>query len=414
MPKARGGVAGATPAPLAHLRTGSAAAPAARAGTGHTLLAAEAAGERLDLFLARRLAGAGLPNPSRMQIQHWIRRGAVAVQGETCRRAALRLRGGETVDVDTAVAAGPAARGDGSDAPPPGGDSLASAEIALDVVYEDADLAVVNKPAGLMVHPGAGGHGPTLVAALVRHFGAAGLSAGGGPERPGIVHRLDRDTSGLLVVAKNDWAHQRLAAQFQARRVRKRYLGLVHGAVPGDSGRVDLPVARDLRRRARMTTRRAAAPGRKEVREAHTRYRVLERWGAEPGRPAPLSGQAGSVVAGAAARTPGSRPRSDAGARPANAACAIRYTYLEIEILTGRTHQIRVHMAALGHPILGDRLYGAPAQLAGPGTLAGRELGRLFLHAARLGFTHPRTGTEMAFQAALPEELEAVLRSLRA
>lgn len=409
MPKLRGGVAGGTPAPLAHVRTCSADIPAARAGSRHTLLAAEAAGERLDLFLARRLAGAGLPNPSRMQIQHWIRGGAVSVGGETCRRVALRLRGGETVDVDTAVAADRAAGGDLDD-----GGTLASVAVALDVVYEDADLAVVNKPAGLMVHPGAGGHGPTLAAALLRHFGAGGLSAGGGPERPGIVHRLDRDTSGLLVVAKNDWAHQRLAAQFQARQVRKRYLGLVHGAVPGDSGRVDLPVARDLRRRARMTTRRAAAPGRKEVREAHTRYRVLERWGAEPGRPAPLSGHAGSVVAGAAGRTPGSRPRSDVGARPASAACAIRYTYLEIEILTGRTHQIRVHMAALGHPIVGDRLYGAPAQLAGPGTLAGRELGRLFLHAARLGFTHPRTGAEMALQAALPEELKAVLRSLRA
>ncbi|MGH9525875.1 MAG: RluA family pseudouridine synthase [Terriglobales bacterium] len=357
------------------------------------MLAAEAAGERLDRFLARQLTGTGLPNPSRMQIQHWIRGGAVSVGGETCRRAALRLRGGETVDVDTAVAADRAAGGD-LDA----GGTLAPVAVALDVVYEDADLAVVNKPAGLMVHPGAGGHGPTLAAALLRHFGAGGLSVGGGPERPGIVHRLDRDTSGLLVVAKNDWAHQRLAAQFQARQVRKRYLGLVHGAVAGDSGRVDLPVARDLRRRARMTTRRAAAPGRKDVREAHTRYRVLERWGAEPGQPA----------------RPGSRPRSDVGARPGNAASAIRYTYLEIEILTGRTHQIRVHMAALGHPIVGDRLYGAPAQLAGPGTLAGRELGRLFLHSALLGFTHPRTGAEMAFQAALPEELEAVLRSLRA
>lgn len=306
-----------------------------------------------------------LPDRSRAEIQDWIRTGAVGVNGAVWRRAAQRLRGGEQVAVAAALARRPR--------PPAPPETAAAPPLAI--VFEDADLVVVNKPAGLVVHPGAGGTGATLAGALVAHFGLAGLSAGGGPDRPGIVHRLDRDASGLLVVAKNDWAHRKLAAQFQARQVTKRYLALVHGAVAEQAGRVDLPIARDLRRRARMTTRRSAG------REAHTRYRVRERW--------PLGPAAGRRVPGPA------------------------YTFLEIEILTGRTHQIRAHMAALGHPLLGDRLYGAPAQQPGPGPLEGERLGRVFLHAALLGLAHPRTGQAMTWEAALPDELEAWLRRLR-
>lgn len=272
--------------------------------------------------------------------------------------------------MNSGSAAGPAALEAGGEA---------GHAVPLVIVYEDADLAVVNKPAGLVVHSGAGRRGPTLAAALVAHFGAEALAAGGGPDRPGIVHRLDRDTSGLLVVAKNDWAHRRLAAQFQARQVTKRYLGLVHGWIQGETGRVDLPIGRDLRRRARMTTRRVLAPEHKGVREAHTRYRVLERF------PPPWG---------------------------PNEVPAPRYTYLEIQILTGRTHQIRAHMAALGNPVAGDRLYGAPGQEPGPGPLAGEQLGRLFLHSAQLGLAHPRTGEAMGWEVALPQELAAWLRRL--
>ena len=296
-------------------------------------------------------------------MQAWIRAGEVSVAGAVCRRPATRLRCGQDIALAQARRAVPRP-------------ALEPLPLPLEILYADADLAVVNKPAGMVVHPAAGAAGPTLAHALLHHFGAANLSHVGGPNRPGIVHRLDRDTSGLLVVAKTDAAHHGLAAQFRARTVRKRYLGLVHGAVAAASGRVDAPVARDLRRRERMTTRRTAG------REAHTLYQVRERLALEPslasGPPAP------------------------------------RFTYLELDLLTGRTHQIRVHMASLGHPIVGDRLYGAPARIAAAGPLAGLALNRLFLHAAELAFVHPRTSEEMVFRAALPSELAAWLERLRA
>ncbi|MGH9536019.1 MAG: RluA family pseudouridine synthase [Terriglobales bacterium] len=312
-------------------------------------------GERLDRFLTRQL-----PDASRVQIQYWIRQGEVQVAGVVCRRPAARLRGGEAV----ALAAAPA---------PAAASLLTPTPLPLEIVFEDEDLAVVHKPAGLVVHPAAGARGPTLVHALLHHFGAAALSAGSAPDRPGIVHRLDRDTSGLMVIAKNDWAHRRLAQQFQERQVRKRYLALAHGWTAA-SGRVDAPIARDLRRRQRMTTRRAAG------RDAHTLYRRLE-------------------------RLPHAAPAD--GSRPP------RYSYLELEILTGRTHQIRVHMASMGHPVVGDRLYGAPARWADPSPMAGEALGRLFLHAAELALAHPRTAEPLQFQAPLPAELAAWLERLR-
>ncbi len=317
---------------------------------------AEADGERLDRFLTRRL-----PDASRVEVQAWIRAGEVSVAGSACRRPAVRLRAGQDIALAQVRSA-----------PRP---ALQPLPLPLEILYADADIAVVSKPAGLVVHPAASASGPTLVHALLHHLGAANLSRVGAPNRPGIVHRLDRDTSGLLLVAKTDAAHHALVAQFQARTVRKRYLGLVHGAVAAASGRVDAPVARDLRRRERMTTRRAAG------REAHTLYQVRERLALDPGL------------------NPGAQPQ--------------RFTFLELDILTGRTHQIRVHMASIGHPIVGDRLYGAPARISAAGPLTGLVLKRLFLHAAELAFVHPRTSEEMVFRADLPGDLAAWLERLR-
>jgi 23S rRNA pseudouridine1911/1915/1917 synthase len=221
-------------------------------------------------------------------------------------------------------------------------------DLPVEILYEDAAVIAVNKPAGLTVHAGAGQHDGTLVNRLVHHF--QGLSQVGGDERPGIVHRLDKDTSGVLLVARTDAAHRALAAQFAARTVQKTYLALVNGCVNADSGRIVKPIARDPVRRTRMTARLATG------REAITEYRIRQRWE--------------------------------------------KFTLLEVRIKTGRTHQIRVHLASLGHPVAGDRLYGAPAAQ------------RLFLHAWRIGFTSPATGQTVTVEAALPAELEAWLAGL--
>ncbi len=323
--------------------------------------AAEDAGKRLDQFLV-----AHLPEASRVRVQQLIKQGLVRVDGREA-RAALRLRGGEQVETLGAV-----------ELPP----LRAVAEpIALDVAYEDEDLAVINKPAGMMVHAGAGSETArnrgTLVNALLHRF--ASLSGVGGPLRPGIVHRLDRNTSGLIVVAKNDVAHRKLAGAFAARQVEKTYLGLAHGRVKAEQGTVNSAISRDRLRRTRMTTRRAGG------RSAVTHYRVRERiqspWG--------------------------------------------EFTLLELGIETGRTHQIRVHMASLGHPIVGDTLYGAPRSL--PTAVAGRKASakaaeapappevpaRNFLHAAALCFRHPRTGERLRLERPLPPELEEFLRRLK-
>ena len=231
--------------------------------------------------------------------------------------------------------------------------------IPLRVLYEDDDLVVVDKPAGMTVHPGAGARSGTLVNALLHRYGR--LSSLGGPLRPGIVHRLDKPTSGVLLVAKNDEAHARLAEQFRRRQLEKRYLALVHGRLPRAHDTIRLPVARDLVRRTRMTTRR------RQGRAALTEYRVL--------------GSAGG------------------------------FTLAEALLHTGRTHQIRVHFAALGHPVVGDTLYGAPRELRW-GNVTRPTLNRIFLHAARLRFQHPRTGKVVEVRAELPAELEELLRAL--
>jgi 23S rRNA pseudouridine1911/1915/1917 synthase len=220
---------------------------------------------------------------------------------------------------------------------------------------------IVNKPAGMVVHAGAGHASGTLVNALLHRLGK--LSGGGGALRPGIVHRLDRDTSGAMVVARNDKAHEHLAEQFKSRNVRKIYLALLHGKIPRDSGTITLPISRDPHRRTRMTAR--AAKGR----HARTDWRVITRLD--------------------------------------------RYTLVEAVLHTGRTHQIRAHFAATGHPVVGDTLYGAPRVLRA-GTRNIPLLGRNFLHAARIGFSHPSSGEWVEVHAPLPRDLRVYFEQIAA
>jgi 23S rRNA pseudouridine1911/1915/1917 synthase len=313
-------------------------------------------GQRLDQYVAAKLA-----DVSRVRVQQLIEKGEVLVDNAAS-KASLRLRGGEHITVT------------GSPQAPPL--RAMAEEIPLDIVYEDADLAIVNKPAGMMVHAGAGAtedarNRGTLVNALLHHFGA--LSSVGGELRPGIVHRLDRATSGLMVVAKNDESHRRLARQFSGREVHKTYLALVHGWPKKQKGTIQSAISRDVQRRTRMTTRRA------DGREAVTHYVVMRKIDSPYGK----------------------------------------FALLELKIETGRTHQIRVHMSSLGHPVVGDTLYGAPGELrtesgkrraaGAPATLA---LERNFLHSAKLELVHPRTGERLSFTRELPGELETLLRKL--
>ncbi len=297
-------------------------------------------GKRLDQFLT-----ASLPALSRSRVQHLIRQGHVTLIGSgVASKPGLRLRGDECIRVEEIE-------------PPP----LAAAPepIPLIILYEDSDLVAIDKPAGMVVHAGAGVTRGTVVNALLYHFQQ--LSSLGGPLRPGIVHRLDKNTSGVLLVAKNDETHRQLAAQFRRREVEKHYLALVHGRLPRPRDQIRLRVARDLRRRQRMTTRRAVG------REAVTDYRVLRELDS--------------------------------------------FTLLEASLRTGRTHQLRVHFSSIGHPVVGDTLYGAP-RLLRLGNQALPTLARNFLHAARVRFHHPRTGQPVEIVAPLPAELEAFLRRL--
>ena len=292
------------------------------------------AGRRLDVAVQARM-----PDFSRSRVQEWIKAGRVTVNGGAA-RASATLRAGDVVDAEPA-------------APPP---LRAQAEdIPLRVLYEDADLVAVDKPAGMVVHAGAGVHAGTLVNALLHRFAA--LSGVGGDVRPGIVHRLDRFTSGVLLVAKNDAAHHALAAQFAGRQVEKTYLALVEGEVRQERGRIEKPIARDPVRRVRMTARLATG------RAAWSEYRVARRF---PG-----------------------------------------FTLLEVRIGTGRTHQIRVHLSSIGHPVAGDRLYGARAHPP-----AQPEPGRYFLHAHRIRFRQPSTGGEIELVSPLPADLEQWLAGI--
>jgi 23S rRNA pseudouridine1911/1915/1917 synthase len=310
---------------------------------------AEHAGTRLDQFLA-----AHIPDISRARVQQLIREEKVLIDGRPA-KASLKLRGIEQISIT------------GEARPIP---LRAIAEdIPLDIVYEDKDLAVVNKPAGMMVHAGAGStddarNRGTLVNALLHRFGA--LSEVGGDLRPGIVHRLDRNTSGLIIVAKNDVAHRKLAQQFSSREVSKQYLALAHGWFKQPKGTISAPISRDEQRRTRMTTRGSGG------RNAISHYEVLQQFESPYGK----------------------------------------FSLVRVRIETGRTHQIRVHLSSLGHPIVGDTLYGAPAEIKAPRSGPSLSLGRQFLHAAQVEFHQPKTGKALHFESQLPADLSTFLQQL--
>jgi 23S rRNA pseudouridine1911/1915/1917 synthase len=279
-------------------------------------------GKRLDQVLQTRM-----PEFSRSRLQDWIKSGRVLVNGAV-QKASFVIRGGEQIHVQPAEM--PPLRAYAEDIP-------------IDILHVDKDIIAVNKPAGLVVHAGAGQHAGTLVNALLHQFQT--LSAGSSEERPGIVHRIDKETSGVLLVARTDAAHRHLADQFSGRQVEKTYLALVQGRIPHNEGRITTPITRDPVRRTRMTARLGHG------RTALTTYKVLQRFD--------------------------------------------RFTYVEVRIGTGRTHQIRVHMASIGHPVAGDTLYGAAAA----------NRGRFFLHAWKIRFTSPSTGEPIELEAPLPPEL---------
>jgi len=306
------------------------------------------AGERLDRFLAAAQA-----DLSRSRLQGLIREGRVLVNGRPA-RASLRLRDGDQVRVEL---------------PPERSLALTPEAIPLSILYEDESILVVNKPAGMVVHPGAGVASGTLAHALLHHDPRIG--AVGGATRPGIVHRLDRDTSGLLVVARSARAYRSLVEAIKNREVKRRYLALVWGAPRAASGTAEGAIGRDPRRRQRMAVvRRGGKP-------ARTRWRITERFGV----------------------------------------C----TALEVTLETGRTHQIRVHLADLGHPVVGDPVYGGRTRMRLRPTAAERSLAeallrmlpRQALHASELGFAHPVSGAPLHFDAPLPADLAGALAWLR-
>lgn len=298
---------------------------------------AGAEGSRVDRFMAD---ASGL---SRALVQRLIAEGRLTAEGQRL-RARDPVRAGQRLELDVPEAAP---------------EEVAAEDIPLEVVYRDEDVIVVDKPAGLVTHPAPGHESGTLVNALLAlEAGANGLGSIGGVRRPGIVHRLDRDTSGLLMVARNDAAQVSLQAQLKARRVRKTYLGLVGGVVDAQLGRIEKPIGRDPRNRMRMAVTGEGKP-------AVTGYRVRERF--------------------------------------------TRWTLLELDLVTGRTHQIRVHLASIGHAVAGDAVYAGGVTRRGPDGLE-----RLFLHAWKLEFVSPGSGRLVRCEAPLPEELDSVLDDLRA
>lgn len=294
------------------------------------IILVEEGGMRLDQYLAVRLS------LSRAHVQKIIEGGHVEIEQKKV-KANLRLRGGESIEVRI---------------PEPEPLDVLPEAVSLDIIHEDADIVVLNKPRGMVVHPASGNRSGTLVNALLAH--CTDLSGIGGVERPGIVHRLDKDTSGLLVVAKNDLAHRNLCLQIESRSFKKEYLALVHGHVSPREALVDAPIGRDPKDRKKMAVR----PG---GREAQTAWKVLEYLG--------------------------------------------EYTFLSLRPVTGRTHQIRVHLAFQNYPVVGDPVY---SKGKNPFNLKGQ-----FLHAFRLAFAHPITGAALSFEAPLPDELARILEDLR-
>lgn len=355
------------------------------------------AGLRLDQFLTR-----SIPDVSRSRVQQLIARGRVSMDGKPAERTGVKLHGSEEIVVMGTAQAQPL--------------KARAEKIPLKIIYEDSALAVIDKPAGMMVHAGAASTADgaeddprtsgTLVNALLYHFKK--LSQEGGELRPGIVHRLDKDTSGLIIVAKTDAAHRQLAEQFSSRQVRKKYVALVHGWLKAEKGTVTAAIGRDPANRHRMSTRT------REGRSAVSHYVVTERLETAYGK----------------------------------------FTLVEVTIETGRTHQIRVHLASLGHPVVGDVLYGAPAELTSTAKVPTRalpaktkqtrdrqltelarahsedakvhaspakpapgappkSLGRNFLHAAELEFKHPVKGEPVALKSSIPLPLRRFLADLR-
>jgi 23S rRNA pseudouridine1911/1915/1917 synthase len=291
------------------------------------------AGERLDKFIP-----SFSDDWSRVRVQEWIKEGLVRVNG-LARKGSYRLQPGDRVELDV---------------PPVEELAVEPEAIPLDVRHEDEDVIVVNKPRGMVVHPGAGNWSGTLVNALLHHCRGE-LSGIGGVARPGIVHRIDKDTSGLLMVAKNDLAHQSLVAQLKEHSVERVYLAVVHGVIPHDHGTVDAPIGRDPQHRQRMTVIH------KNSKHAVTHFTVRERF-------------------------------KDA-------------TLVECRLETGRTHQIRVHMKYIGFPLIGDPVYGPKKN---PWPIQGQAL-----HAQVIGFDHPRTGERIRLEAELPEDMERLIHVLR-
>ncbi|HEX7531215.1 MAG TPA: RluA family pseudouridine synthase [Pyrinomonadaceae bacterium] len=308
----------------------------------HLSVSADNEGERLDAFLASHIEGW-----SRARLQRLIEEADVLVNGHAV-KSSYKLRLSDAIEVELT---------------PPPSTSFAPENIPLDVVHEDDELIVVNKPAGIVVHPAAGVTSGTLANALAFHFQR--LSTSGGLVRPGIVHRLDKGTSGLMVVAKTESAHEDLADQFRDREVFKSYVALVHGQVEKRTGLIDQPIARDRGNRTRMAVVRGGRP-------AISLYRVRKRFE--------------------------------------------RFTLLNVELKTGRTHQIRVHLAWLKHPVVGDEAYASGRDKTVPDHKLRSEiakLGRQFLHAEQLGFRHPRTKEDLRFTSPLPSELQAVLDGIK-
>jgi len=303
------------------------------------------AGKRLDAYLTEQIGGW-----SRSRLQRLIENGDVLVNEKEA-KASYRLRESDEIDVDLTEA--PVAKFEPEDIP-------------LDIVFEDEYLAVINKPAGMVVHPGAGISSGTLANAIAWHFRSEETPPEGGTQnRIGIVHRLDKDTSGLIVVAKDEQTHEALAEQFRARQVSKSYVALVHGSPRDNSGTIDRAIARDRWHRTKMTVARSG-------RVALSIWKVRQRFE--------------------------------------------KFTLVDVDIKTGRTHQIRVHLASINHPVVGDATYneGRDNTIADVGIKnAIRILNRFFLHAERLAFTHPNTGERMEFEQPMPDELSGFLEQIR-
>ncbi|HEY1938616.1 MAG TPA: RluA family pseudouridine synthase [Candidatus Angelobacter sp.] len=310
-----------------------------------------AAGQRLDQWLVSQL-----PDVSRVRVQQLIEQNKITLNGKVP-KPSVRLKGGEEILITGEVELPPL--------------KAFAEDIPLEVVYEDESIAVINKPAGMNVHAGSGkdgaGNRGTMVNALLHRFSQ--LSEIGGELRPGIVHRLDKETSGLVLVAKSDKAHRKLAEQFSRREVKKTYIALVHGWMEKSKGTINIAISRDLVRRTRMTTKRASQS--KPGREAITHWQVTKQ----------IEGEYG------------------------------KFSLLEVRIETGRTHQIRVHLSSIGHPVAGDTLYGAPGKLLSYGGTGSKpaSLERNFLHAFAIQFRHPITEMPLSFQQPLPAELTSFL-----